>query len=66
MLKEITAYDSIMRGFIEWNGWGPPTSQFQIQEYCFYEHENECDVDFATDILMMWMNGELDLPDHIQ
>lgn len=53
--------DNIMKSFIEWNGWGPPESEFQIQEYCAYNCDNEQDADFITGVLFQWMNGEIGL-----
>jgi hypothetical protein len=62
MVKEIAVYKDIMRDFIEWNGWGPPTTEFQIQEYCYRQCYSEGDVDLTTNILTKWMNGLISLP----
>jgi hypothetical protein len=60
MIKEITVYKNIMRDFVEWNGWGPPTSEFQIKEYTYRECESVGEVDLTTDVLTKWMNGEIE------
>ena len=46
----------IRKDFIEWNGWGPPTSEYQIGEYCRAQTETEDDSDHAFQVLMEWMN----------
>jgi len=59
MLKEVTRDNPILRDFIEWNGWGPPTSQFQAQEFAFYKAESEQEADEMVEILTRWMSGEI-------
>lgn len=53
----VSSAHKIKKAFIEWNGWGPPTSEFQINEYCWYEVEPDADREFIRQVLTEWMNS---------
>lgn len=44
--------------FTRWNGWGPPTSEYQIIEFCQAKAAHELEADEYTEILMRWMAGD--------
>lgn len=46
----------VKKDFIKWNGWGPPTSEYQIVEYCRDRTKSDYESDSAFDILLDWMN----------
>lgn len=43
--------------FIEWNGWGPPSSEYQIYEFCREKAVSEEDSNRIFTILLDWMNS---------
>lgn len=47
----------IRKDFRKWNGWGPPTSEYQIGEFCRATTYSEADSDHEFWILMEWLNG---------
>lgn len=53
----------LRKNFIEWNGWGPPASEYQIGEYCRSQTYSEMDSEFAFRVLMTWMNEQSTLID---
>lgn len=46
---------NFMDDFVKWNGWGPPTSEYQIIEYCQNRTSSEEEANVAFDILKKWM-----------
>ena len=52
----VKSTEAIRNSFIKWNGWGPPTSEYQIGEYCRAETLTEEDSNYEFKILMEWMN----------
>lgn len=46
----------IRKAFIEWNGWGPPTSEYQIGEFCRSNTYSEEESEFMFWILKEWMD----------
>jgi hypothetical protein len=49
--------DRVCLAFVRWNGWGPPTSEYQIGEFCRATTYSESDSDHEFWILMEWLNG---------
>ena len=46
--------------FIKWNGWGPPTSEYQILEFCQATALDEEESTEFKDILEMWKDGDVE------
>jgi len=46
----------VRKSFVQWNGWGPPTSEYQIGEYCRAKTFSEEDSDYESSILIEWLN----------
>ena len=55
---EKTVIENACVAFTRWNGWGPPTSEYQIIEFCQARAENKLAAEEFTEILMRWMAGE--------
>ena len=55
-----TSAQEIRKAFIKWNGWGPPTSEYQIGEYCKSNTYSETDSDYSFNILLGWMQERRD------
>jgi hypothetical protein len=58
---EKTLIEQVCISFVRWNGWGPPTSKFQIMEFCRATEKTKEDSVEATEILEGWMRGEHNL-----
>ena len=58
MMVEVKSAQEIRKAFIQWNGWGPPTSEYQINEFCRADAYSEEDSEHAFWILMDWLNGK--------
>jgi hypothetical protein len=50
--------DGVCLAFVRWNGWGPPTSEYQILEFCRAKANSEPETEEYTEILNGWINGE--------
>ena len=57
---DVKTPQEIMAEFREWNGWGPPRNQFQIEEYLRNCSNSAEESKRAERILIAWMNGDLD------
>ncbi len=55
---EKSIVDEVCIAFVRWNGWGPPTSEFQILEFCQSKAESAPKACKFTEILTGWMRGE--------
>jgi len=55
---EDSLVSKICRAFTCWNGWGPPSSEYLILEFCLAKAESEAEAEEFTDILKGWMTGE--------
>ena len=49
---------NVCNSFIRWNGWGPPTSDYQIVEFCQEKAISADEAKVYTDILVGWMKGD--------
>ena len=49
---------SVCVAFTRWSGWGPPTSEYQVMEFCRAKIESEAQAKDYAEILTRWMNGE--------
>ena len=52
---------NVCLAFARWNGWGPPTSEYQILEFCQAKSKSEKQTEDYTEILTRWMNGEYNI-----
>jgi len=50
----------VKRDFRYWNGWGPPSTEIQINEYCRHNTHNLEESQNASRILRKWMEAEID------
>ena len=55
---EKSIIDDVCLAFTRWNGWGPPTSEYQIMEFCQARATSEVQAEEYTQILVGWMSGE--------
>jgi hypothetical protein len=55
---EKSVIDNACMAFTRWSGWGPPTSEYQIIEFCQAKANNEFEAKEFTEILTRWMGGE--------
>ena len=62
---EPSKVEAVCRAFTCWNGWGPPTSEYQIMEFCKSEASSEADADEKTEVLLGWMRGDYDFENPI-
>lgn len=54
---DFTNEKEVKRDFTYWNGWGPPTSKFQINEYCRHNTYTRQESENAFRILKNWMEN---------
>jgi hypothetical protein len=55
---EKSRVNSVCNAFVRWNGWGPPSSEFQIQEFCKNKAIDDGESRVYNEILTGWMTGE--------
>ena len=51
----VSSANEIKKAFVEWNGWGPPDSEYQISEFCRATTYTEYDSDQVFWVLKAWM-----------
>lgn len=49
--------EDVIESFTEWNGWGPPDSEYQIIEFCKAKALSEEESNNLFIILFNWMNS---------
>jgi len=54
----------VCNSFVRWNGWGPPTSSYQITEFCQSKAYTKEEAEALVEILTGWMNGDYENSHH--
>lgn len=57
---EISHAKNICDLYVRWNGWGPPTSDYSIQEFCRAKSNSATESKEYREILIGWMDGLYD------